>query len=139
MIIRTAKSAASFFLFFFIYSLAVASAWADRIQVTNTDNDEVRKLEVPPGQHADIKVYLKSFGDVVDNYQVLLFSEEGGRQVAALSSDQNGNVEFLNLPPGNYHVDVNKKLKTEGKLSTVSIGDVMLRVSGTERYNLGSE
>ncbi len=122
-------------LFFFYHN--VSSAFADWIEVYNADSEEVRKLEVKPGQAVDIMVYLKSFGDMVDNYLVILRTDEDGKRVAAFLSDINGRVKFAKVPPAKYHVEVNKKVRTDGRMSNVSIGDVMLSESGKDSFTLG--
>jgi hypothetical protein len=115
-----------------------SSARADVIEVSGVDFDETRKMDLREGQFADVIVYLKSFGDMVDKYLVTLRSGDDNKRVSALLSDQHGRVLFKKLPPGKYRIEVSRRIREDGRLSTVSIGDVMLSPAGENRFGLGN-
>jgi hypothetical protein len=113
-------------------------ALADVIEISGVDFDETRKMELREGQSADVVVYLKSFGDMMDKYLVTLRTGEDNKRVSALLSDQHGRVLFKNLPPGKYRVEVSRRIREDGRLSTVSIGDIMLSPAAENRFGLGN-
>ncbi|MCB0325296.1 MAG: hypothetical protein KDD69_17055 [Bdellovibrionales bacterium] len=99
------------------------------IEVTDADSYDVRKLELGRGQTADIIVYLSSLGDLVEKYLVILRRATDNKRVRTLLSDKHGRVKFADIPPGEYRIYVSRRVKEDGDMSTVKIGDVRLYVS----------
>lgn len=118
----------SFVLSFFLTSI-IFHAKAATLEVSDTNSSEVRKLELKEGQSADMLVYLQSYGDMVDKYLVTLRRESDNKRMAALLSDDYGRVLFKNLAADRYRVEVSRRIREDGRLSTVSIGDVVLSPS----------
>lgn len=83
-------------------------------------------LELRDGQVADVTVYLKSLGDIVEGKKVAMRDARTGKTRQELISDRDGTVRFLGLVPAKYHVTVEKTLNDRGGASTVSIGDLRL-------------
>ncbi|HQH27202.1 MAG TPA: hypothetical protein PLP17_07380 [Oligoflexia bacterium] len=109
------------------------------IEVGSPDLAEARRLELPEGQTADVLVHLKTFTDTVDDYLVTLSHDEDNRRVAALLSDRHGRVMFKEVPPGKYRVELKTKVRDDGDVSTVTLGDIMLAVSGSDAFSLGQK
>ncbi len=112
---------------------------AQMIEVGSPDLAETRKLELAEGQTADVLVHLKTFTDTVDDYLVTLSNDEDDRRIAALLSDHHGRVLFKNVPPGKYRVELKIKVRDDGDVSTVTLGDIMLAVSGSDAFSLGQK
>ena len=119
---------------FFLFVLFPAAAAADTVEVSSPNSYEVRKLELKSGQSADVLVYLQSFGDMVDKYLVTIRREEDNRRLGALLSDKHGRVTFKHIPPGKYRVDISRRVREDGRLSTVLIGDVVVSVSAPSDF-----
>ena len=104
-----------------------ASARAERIEIGNLDNDEVRVLEYNKDQLVQITVHLMSYGDLVENYLVTLRREPENTRIKTLLSDRNGIVRFRGISAGKYRVELSSKRTADGNVSTVRVGDVVLK------------
>ncbi len=108
-------------------------ASAATVTVINASSADVHKLELKNGQAADIVVYLSSFGDLVENFLVILRRESDNKRIRTLLSDKHGRVRFRIIPPGNYRVYVSRRVSDDGHLSTVEVGDIRVVPSKRKR------
>lgn len=99
------------------------------VVVSNDDSNELQRITPGPGRTVDVTVYLASLGDMVGDYLVTLRRDSDNKRMQAVLSDKYGQVLFQNIPPGYYHVEVGRKLKDEGELTSISVGDVRLAIS----------
>ena len=108
---------------------AANTVCAEVIEVGSINSFERQRLELKGNQKADVTVYLKSLGEMLDGFKVVLRSVEKNVE-KSLISDDSGVVTFHNVPYGLYMLSVDRdKNIREGTL--VSIGDFRLTVSGT--------
>jgi hypothetical protein len=111
--------------------LLVDKSFSEELRVSNTNSEDVFVLNLPSGETGNVLVYLMSFGDMVDQYLVTLRREDDNKRIGALLSDRHGRVIFRKVPVGSYRVEVSRRIREDGELSTVQVGDI--RLSPTKR------
>lgn len=116
-------------LFLLYLGISPLQALGESIEVTSANLHEVRRLDLPKGHNANVLVYLQSFGDLVEKYLVTLRIESDNKRVKSLLSDRHGRVLFKGIAAGKYRVEVSRRIREDGRLSTVSVGDVVLSAS----------
>lgn len=106
-------------------------AEADDLEVNLPGHFDKHSLELAAGQRATITVYLKSAGDVLDDFKVDLIDEAAHKVVDSGKSDKDGIVVFHSRPAGRYVVllDIPKKVR---RISTASLGDVRITPEGVK-------
>ena len=103
-----------------------SSAMADKLDVTAPDNSEQATIELAYGEAAELTVYLKSFGDLVDGLELTLIDAQD-ELVGKTLSDTYGVAKFSNLAPGHYRVTLERKKNDRGGWSTAGVGDLQLK------------
>ncbi len=115
--------------------LLVAATWpflfatlslAEKLNVVAPEGGEQVTAELSYGEFAELTVYLKSFGDMVEGFRITL-TDGSGEEFGSQVSDANGEARFMNLTPGNYRLSVEKKKTERGGFSTVSVGDLRVK------------
>ncbi len=101
---------------------------SETIVVTDRDSFETSKLDIGADGRADLRVYLKSGGEVVDGYKISLVDNETRKVVKTLLSDAEGKVVYGNLGPGTYTV-VLRRTEEQKRNSSVLVGSLVLRPS----------
>ncbi len=98
------------------------------VSVIITDTEETEWIELKGRQTAQIKVYLSSLGDMLDEYMVSLIDTSRKKPLLSLISDTSGIVIFRKVPPGNYAVFVNQKVTTEEQEhNTIKVSDIVMK------------
>lgn len=118
-----------FFLLLFCFLGDAIPAFTESIEITSPDFYEKRKFDLPSGASANITVYLKSAGDMVDRIRILLLTMPSQRLVSVKRSDQNGEAIFNDVPPGRYIVLTQKSKNQKKERTTVEVGDVSVEPS----------
>ena len=118
----------------FFQSNIDAADTTETILVTDRDSFETSKLEIGADGRADLRVYLKSGGEVVDGYKISLVDNETRKVVKTLLSDAEGKVVFGNLSPGTYTV-VLRRTEEQKRISTVLVGSLVLKPSKVQQLN----
>ena len=113
-------------LFYFSF---LTTCYAQVVEVTSPDFDEKKTLTLDGGQTADVVVYLKSAGEMVNGIQVLLLDRETEQRLAVGRSNQDGMVLFGRLSAGKYVVTTNKTRLFRKTRPTVAIGDVDIHLT----------
>ena len=102
------------------------SAKRPKVIIGISGTDQVEDIALGYAELADVQVYLESLGDLVDKYLVMLISNADNKRIRSKLSDEHGRVRFVGIAPGDYRVEVSRKLREDGELSTVKIGDLVL-------------
>lgn len=112
-----------------LYLLAASTLYADEVVInSDTSPPQTDKIELKEGEAADVTVYLKSLGDIVEGKKVRLRNSTSGRISYQMVSDRHGMARFLGVEPGVYRLSVEKGKNDRGGDSTVDIGDLKLAV-----------
>ena len=101
----------------------VSGAQAAQLEIICPDTDDRAVVELGEGEAAELIIYLKSFGDLVGGYRVIVLDDQD-HQVGKNISDMFGVAKFTNMPAGRFRVFVEKKWNERGGQSTVSVGDL---------------
>ena len=109
----------------FTQLFSTGPALGEKLEVSIPQSFERYSVELASGQVATITVYLKSFGDLLDQYQVDLIDEVAHNVVDTAASDKDGIVVFRSKPPSRYVVKLTipKKIR---RITTVSLGDIRI-------------
>ncbi len=110
-------------LFLLLLFLGALPAQAEKLEIFSPDTDHRIELTLTANEAAELVIYLKSFGDLVGGYRVIVLDDDG-HQVGKNISDMFGVAKFTNMPPGRFRVFVEKKFNERGGVSTVSVGDL---------------
>ncbi len=111
-----------------LYSVTLAlvlseSALAEKLEIYSPDTGDRLTVDLDSGEAAELIIYLKSFGDLVGGYRVVVLDDQD-RQVGKNISDMFGVAKFTNMPAGRFRIFVEKKLNERGGVATVSLGDL---------------
>lgn len=95
-----------------------------RIYISTTGEEE--SIELKYSQLANVKVYLASFGDLLDKFMITMYDMEKNKVFGNQLSDADGVTTFRKVPPGHYSVYVNTRVKEDGELPNIKVADVVL-------------
>lgn len=123
MSFRSSGAAKAILLLSIWISAFTSSAAAEQLEILCPDTEEQVIVDLGSGEAAELIIYLKSFGDLVGGYRVIVLDDQD-HQVGKNISDMFGVAKFTNMPAGRYRVFVEKKWNERGGLSTVSVGDL---------------
>ena len=98
---------------------------ADTIRVRYQDSYEVVVYDLKESKAADIVVYLKSAGEPVDGFHIVLLGKEDKDLRGVIRSNQHGEATFGDVPAGSYLIRLWMKKQRLAR-STVRIGDVKI-------------
>lgn len=122
-----------FFTICFSFILFSSSlVWAEAIEIYSPETDNFSELTLAYGETAELTVYLKSFGDLVSDYGILLFNNDK-KLIGKGISDVNGVVIFTKVPAGKYRLAVERKLNDRGGVTMVSVGDIRIEKTKSEQ------
>lgn len=116
------------FLFVLSINFIVPSiVMAGELEIYCPEVELVKKVQLKNKEVAELTIHLKSFGDPVSNFAVMLFDDDG-REVGRSVSDDSGILKFLEIPAGRFRINVERKLNNRGGDSTVNVGDFYMNV-----------
>lgn len=95
-----------------------------KVYISSTGEEE--SIELKYSQLATVKVYLASYGDMLDKFMVSLFDMNNNKLIANQLSGVDGVVVFRKIPAGHYSVYVNTRVKEDGEIFNVKVADVVL-------------
>ena len=101
------------------------AAQAADLEVLAPRSGDRSVLALDEHEVGELEITLKSLGDMVGGYRLIVLDDEG-RQVGKNISDANGVVRFTGLPAGRFRVLVERKLNERGGMSTVEVGQISL-------------
>ncbi len=113
-----------------LLTFLVSSAFGEEVKVQAFDADvESRKIELKEGQTAELIVYLKSAGEMLDGFRLFLLRDPANTLIATERSDETGVITFGDLAAGEYTVLLRKNKTQKYRYPTVEIGDIRLQPS----------
>jgi hypothetical protein len=105
------------------------AASAEQVIVMNVDSYDQKLLSLDKGERADVVVYLKSSGEPLNGFHVVL-RKSGSGKISDVVSDNSGTIYFRDLGAGVYRLHLQPQ---PGMGESVAIGDFQVKYS-RERY-----
>ena len=114
-----------FFIVIVFLFFVVQIAAADQVEVYSPETDNSRVLMLEGNELAELTIYLKSLGEMLNGYRVQLVNDVS-KQIGENVSDVHGIVIFTKIPAGKYRIAVEMKTNERGGPSRISVGDLKL-------------